>query len=59
MKLISSIKLDHHSVLAVEQCKLRMTQDNLETFSNEAMKVSTNNTILIDQYLENAKVILT
>ena len=26
-------------------------------FSKEAMKVSTNNTILIDQYLENAKEI--
>ena len=31
--------------------------ENLETFSKEAMKVSTNNTILIDQYLENAKEI--
>ena len=30
---------------------------NLESFTKEAMSVSTNNTILIDQYLENAKEI--
>ena len=31
--------------------------ENLKSFSKEAMEVSANNTILIDQYLENAKEI--
>ena len=31
--------------------------NNLKSFAKEAMKVSSNNTILIDQYLENAKEI--
>ena len=33
------------------------SQDNLESFSNEALEVSSNNVILIDEYLENAKEI--
>ena len=32
-------------------------KDNLESFSNEALEVSSNNVILIDEYLENAKEI--
>ena len=32
-------------------------KDNLESFSNEALEVSSINVILIDEYLENAKEI--
>ena len=31
--------------------------ENLKSYTKEAMKVSANNTILIDEYLENAKEI--
>ena len=44
-------------VLGGRAMQIAYDSENLETFSKEAMKVSTNNTILIDQYLENAKEI--
>ena len=42
--------------LEEELCKSH-NKDNLESFSNEALEVSSNNVILIDEYLENAKEI--
>ena len=44
-------------VLGGRAMHIAYDSDNLRSFSKEAMEVSTNNTILIDQYLEQAKEI--
>ena len=44
-------------VLGGRAMQIAYDSSNLESFTKEAMSVSTNNTILIDQYLENAKEI--
>ena len=44
-------------VLGGRAMQIAYDVQNLESFSNEAMEVSSNNTILIDEYLENAKEI--
>ena len=44
-------------VLGGRAMQIVYDSSNLKAFSKEAMEVSANNTILIDQYLENAKEI--
>ena len=44
-------------VLGGRAMQIAYDKKNLESFAKEAMDVSTNNTILIDEYLENAKEI--
>ena len=44
-------------VLGGRAMQIAYNKENLEIFSKEAMDVSSNNVILIDQYLENAKEI--
>ncbi len=44
-------------VLGGRAMQIAYDKDNLESFSNEALEVSSNNVILIDEYLENAKEI--
>ncbi len=44
-------------VLGGRAMQIAYDANNLKSFSSEAMEVSTNNTILIDQYLEKAKEI--
>jgi len=44
-------------VLGGRAMQIAYNKDNLESFSNEALEVSSNNVILIDEYLENAKEI--
>ncbi len=44
-------------VLGGRAMQIAYGPENLKSFSTEAMEVSTNNTILIDQYLEKAKEI--
>ncbi len=44
-------------VLGGRAMQIAYDSDSLKTFSKEAMEVSSNNTILIDQYLEKAKEI--
>ena len=44
-------------VLGGRAMQIAYDSNNLKSFSKEAMEVSSNNTILIDEYLENAKEI--
>ncbi len=44
-------------VLGGRAMQIAYDKENLKSFAKEAMNVSANNTILIDQYLENAKEI--
>ena len=44
-------------VLGGRAMQIAYDSENLKSFAKEAMEVSANNVILIDQYLENAKEI--